>query len=68
MAIRIQANQIHNLQQIDAVVAGPDGCPSRKFNLTRGGFAWINLTVPWPELFVCLSGSRPSSSKHAPAT
>lgn len=25
MAIRIQANQIQNLQQIDAVVAGPDG-------------------------------------------
>jgi hypothetical protein len=25
MAIRIQANQIQNLQQIDAAVAGPDG-------------------------------------------
>src|SRR6266487_6629015 len=28
MAIRIQANQIQNLQRIDAVVAGPDG-PNR---------------------------------------
>ena len=27
-----------------------------------------HLTIPCPKLFVCLCGSRPSSSKHGPAT
>ena len=43
-------------------------CPSRKFNLTCDGLVWITLQFPAPSLFVCLCGSRPSSSKHSPAT
>jgi len=33
MAIRLQANQIQNLQQMDAVVSGPDGA-NRLFSVT----------------------------------
>ena len=41
MAIRIQPNQIQNLQQIEAVVAGPDGA-NRLFTVSGQFFATVS--------------------------
>ena len=40
MAVRIQPNQIQNLQQIEAVVAGPDGA-NRLFTVSGQFFAGV---------------------------